>query len=214
MAARPPCCARCPRPIRFAAPQTAAETQVTEAPRVDQRAEERAAPEMLVKVGSLKDIVELCSKNREPVLRTLLRQHVHFVRMEPGKLEVRLGSDAPRSLVNDLQTRLEKWTGIRWLVILSRDEGEPTWSSRRRWRRKQSSRRTFRSRHRRHSRALPGAKIMDVRVRKEEAEEDEENQLAPAAAVTEEGDVLPGDDVEFLNSYNNIRSWLCATSWA
>ncbi len=186
-----------PKTDPVAAPQTAAETQATEAPRVDQRAEERAAPEMLVKVGSLKDIVELCSKNREPVLRTLLRQHVHFVRMEPGKLEVRLGSDAPRSLVNDLQTRLEKWTGIRWLVILSRDEGEPTLVQQEAMEKETN---LLDARSDPDIVAIlerfPGAKIMDVRVRKEEAE-DEENQPAPAAAVTEEGDVLPGDDVEF-----------------
>ncbi|HWU64189.1 MAG TPA: DNA polymerase III subunit gamma/tau [Ensifer sp.] len=173
--------------------QTAADPQAAEAP----RAEERAVPEMLVKVGSLKDIVELCSKNREPVLRTLLRQHVHFVQMEPGKLEIRLGSDAPRSLVNDLQTRLEKWTGIRWLVILSRDEGEPTLVQ------QESMEKETRLLDARSDpdvaailERFPGARIMDVRVRKDEAE-DEENTPAPAAAVTEEGDVLPGDDVEF-----------------
>ncbi|MCD2172576.1 DNA polymerase III subunit gamma/tau [Rhizobium sp. C4] len=182
-----------PKADPVATPQTAAETQPVEAP----RAEQRAAPEMLVKIGSLKDIVELCSKNREPVLRTLLRQHVHMVGIEPGKLEIRLGADAPRSLVNDLQARLEKWTGIRWLVILSRDEGEPTLVQQEAM---EKETRLLDARADPDIAAIlerfPGAKIMDVRVRKDETE-DEENKPAPADAVTEEGDVLPGDDVEF-----------------
>lgn len=161
------------------------------------RPEERPAPEPLVKIGSLKDIVDLCSKNREPVLRTLLRQHVHMVRIETGRLEIRLGADAPRSLVNDLQTRLEKWSGIRWLVILSREEGEPTLVQQEA---QDKETRLLDARSDPDIAAIlerfPGAKIMDVRVRKDESEDDEA-QAAPAAAVTDEGDVLPGDDIDF-----------------
>jgi DNA polymerase-3 subunit gamma/tau len=180
-----------PVPSTQAAPETA--PQPVEA----KRAEERPQPEPLVKIGSLNDIVDLCSKNREPVLRTLVRQHVHLVRIETGKLEIRLGADAPRALVNDLQTRLEKWTGIRWLVILSREEGEATLVQQEA---QDKETRLLDARSDPDIAAIlerfPGARIMDVRVRKEEVE-DEEMKPAPAAAVTEEGDVLPGDDVEF-----------------
>ena len=184
-----------PKADPVAPPQAVSEhaAQPSEAP----RAEERPAPEPLVKIGSLKDIVDLCSKNREPVLRTLLRQHVHMVRIETGRLEIRLGADAPRSLVNDLQTRLEKWSGIRWLVILSREEGEPTLVQQEA---QDKETRLLDARSDPDIAAIlerfPGAKIMDVRVRKDETEDDEA-QAAPAAAVTEEGDVLPGDDIDF-----------------
>jgi DNA polymerase III subunit gamma/tau len=184
-----------PKPDPVASPQAAPETAGE--PVEALRPQERAAPEPLVHLGSLKDVVELCSKNREPVLRTLVRQHVHLVRIEPGKLEIRLGSDAPRSLVNDLQTRLEKWTGIRWLVILSREEGELTVVQQEA---NEKETRLLDARSDPDVAAIlerfPGAKIMDVRVRKDEVE-DEEAKPAPAAAITEEGDVLPGDDIEF-----------------
>jgi DNA polymerase-3 subunit gamma/tau len=180
-----------PVPSSQAAPETT--PQPVETP----LAEDRPQPEPLVKIGSLHDIVDLCSKNREPVLRTLVRQHVHLVRIETGKLEIRLGADAPRALVNDLQTRLEKWTGIRWLVILSREEGEATLVQQEA---QDKETRLLDARSDPDIAAIlerfPGARIMDVRVRKDEVE-DEETKPAPAAAVTEEGDVLPGDDVEF-----------------
>jgi DNA polymerase-3 subunit gamma/tau len=43
---------------------------------------------------------------------------------------------------------------------------------------------------------FPGAKIIDVRVRAPEPEEEGE-ATPPAAAESEEGDILPGDDIEF-----------------
>jgi DNA polymerase-3 subunit gamma/tau len=43
---------------------------------------------------------------------------------------------------------------------------------------------------------FPGAKIIDVRVRATELE-DEELTAAPATAESDEGDILPGDDIEF-----------------
>ncbi|MGO7216304.1 hypothetical protein ACCS75_35375, partial [Rhizobium ruizarguesonis] len=42
---------------------------------------------------------------------------------------------------------------------------------------------------------FPGAKLIDVRVRAPEPEEEGE-VTPPAAAVSEEGDILPGDDIE------------------
>ncbi len=60
---------------------------------------------------------------------------------------------------------------------------------------------------------FPGAKIMDVRVRKEEAE-DEENQTGTSRGRHRRGRRSARRRRGILNSYNNIRSWLCATSWA
>jgi DNA polymerase-3 subunit gamma/tau len=42
---------------------------------------------------------------------------------------------------------------------------------------------------------FPGAKIIDVRVRAPDIEVEEIQ--APATAESEEGDILPGDDIEF-----------------
>jgi DNA polymerase III subunit gamma/tau len=172
------------------------EPEIAPAPVEMGRTEEKPTPEPLVHVRTLKDIADLCTQNREPVLKANLRQHVHLVKLEPGRLEISLGSDAPKALVNDLQTRLEKWTGIRWLVILSRDAGELTMVQ---TEAQEKETRLLDAKADPDVAAIlerfPGARIMDVRVRADEAED--ENKPAPADAVTEEGDVLPGDDVEF-----------------
>lgn len=82
-----------------------------------------AQPEPKVQIRSLADIANLAGENRDMKLKAQLRQFVRPVRLEPGKLEIVLSPDAPKSLVNDLSLKLKEWTGINWLVILSRDPG-------------------------------------------------------------------------------------------
>ena len=75
---------------------------------------------------SFADVVALFDKRREALLRAHLMGHVHLVRFEPGRIEFRPGSGAPRDLANRLGQLLGEWTGARWLVAVSEAEGEPT----------------------------------------------------------------------------------------
>jgi DNA polymerase-3 subunit gamma/tau len=84
------------------------------------------APEPVVPVKSLADIVALADANRDMPFKISVKSHVRLVRLEPGKLEINLGDDAPRTLLTDIQNRLSKWTGQRWLVTVSREEGGQT----------------------------------------------------------------------------------------
>jgi DNA polymerase-3 subunit gamma/tau len=83
-------------------------------------------PEPKAQVKSLADIANLAGENRDMKLKAQIRQFVRPVRLEPGKLEIALSPDAPKSLVNDLSLKLKEWTGINWLVILSREPGKLT----------------------------------------------------------------------------------------
>jgi DNA polymerase-3 subunit gamma/tau len=48
------------------------------------------------------------------------------VRCEDGQLEIALEANAPKTLVHDLQRKLIAWTGKRWIVVVSKEEGAPT----------------------------------------------------------------------------------------
>ncbi|MCO6187405.1 DNA polymerase III subunit gamma/tau [Rhizobium sp. L1K21] len=162
------------------------------------KADAQPAPEPLVPVRSLEDIADLCSKNRDPKLKAQLRQFVHLVKLEPGKLEISLAKDSPRSLVNDLKSRLEDWTGIKWWVTLSRESGAPTLAQ---------AEATERENNIVDAKAdpdvaailekFPGAKIMDVRINRRDALPDTEEAPMPSAVESDEGDILPGDDIDF-----------------
>jgi DNA polymerase-3 subunit gamma/tau len=155
-----------------------------------------AKAEPKVPVRSVSDIADLCGTNRDIKLKTLVRGFVRLVNLEPGRLEINLPEDAPKTLVAELQKKLEDWTGIRWMVILSREPGAPTLLEA-----------ETRAQEKRVSDArqdpdvaailakFPGAKITDVRIKGPELEEENE-PVAVAAAESEEGDILPGDDIE------------------
>jgi DNA polymerase-3 subunit gamma/tau len=83
-----------------------------------------AQPAMPVK--SLEDIASLADANRDKLFKISLKQYVRLVRIEPGRLDVSLTGDAPKTLLGDLTTRLKSWTGRQWIVSLSREEGGQT----------------------------------------------------------------------------------------
>ncbi|MEW6633852.1 MAG: DNA polymerase III subunit gamma/tau [Pseudomonadota bacterium] len=89
------------------------------------------APEPVVEkpaapVKSLADISVLADANRDIAFKVLLKRCVRLVRIEPGRLDVTLTSDAPKMLLNDLTSKLRAWTGRNWLVSLSKEEGGQT----------------------------------------------------------------------------------------
>nr|WP_314092520.1 DNA polymerase III subunit gamma/tau [uncultured Shinella sp.] len=154
-----------------------------------------AAPK--VPVNSISDVADLCTKNRDIRLRALVRAFVRPVSVEPGKLEISLTDDAPKSLVADLSNRLQEWTGQRWLVILSREAGGPTLSE------AETMAQEARVADARQDpdvaailQRFPGAKITDVRIKVQENEDEPETVVVAAAAESAEGDILPGDDIE------------------
>ncbi len=75
-------------------------------------------------IRSLEDIVALCEPRSE--LRVNLEHNVHLVRLEPGRIEIRPTARAPRTLANDLQTKLRAATGERWTVSIASQGGAPT----------------------------------------------------------------------------------------
>jgi DNA polymerase-3 subunit gamma/tau len=156
------------------------------------------APKPSVPINSIADIAELCSVKRDPKLKAMTRSFLRLVKLEPGHLDVSLAPGAPGTLLNELALKLKEWTGIHWVVSLSRDGGAPTEVEAEA--RAQAQRLVDASQDPDVAAILsqfPGAKIIDVRVRADE--DDEKDETMPAAAVveSEDGDILPGDDIEF-----------------
>jgi DNA polymerase-3 subunit gamma/tau len=75
-------------------------------------------------IRTLEDVVALCEPRSE--LRVNLEHNVHLVRLEPGLIEIRPTPRAPRTLANDLQTKLRAATGERWTVSIASQGGAPT----------------------------------------------------------------------------------------
>ena len=71
------------------------------------------------------DLVAFVGAQRDMNLRLELEEHVRLVRYDAPNLEVNLAEGAASGLIGDLQAKLQKWTGQRWIVIVSREAGAP-----------------------------------------------------------------------------------------
>jgi len=138
---------------------------------------------------TLAEIVALADENRDIRLKVLLRTALRPVRIEPGRIEAAVGGEAPKTFLNDLSVALEKWTGRRWIVMLSREEGEATLAE------QETGARNLLVRDAKEDpdvaailARFPGARITDVRI---STEGDADAEIAPQSA---EGDILPDAD--------------------
>ncbi|MDH6230944.1 DNA polymerase-3 subunit gamma/tau [Mesorhizobium soli] len=79
-----------------------------------------------VPIKSLADLTALADSHRDMALKVLIKRCVRLVRVEPGRLDVNLTDEAPKTLLNDLTVKLKAWTGRHWMVALSREAGGQT----------------------------------------------------------------------------------------
>ncbi len=71
-------------------------------------------------------VVALADEKRDAKLRAALEMFVRIVRFEPARIEMSLTEGAAADLVPDLARKLSEWTGKRWIVAVSREQGAPT----------------------------------------------------------------------------------------
>ncbi len=175
--------------MRLVASQPAAHAEP-----VFETAPTEAEAEPQIRLGSLADIAALADKHRDLAFKVLLKRHVRPVRLDNGHIEVSLTADAPKTLANDLSTRLQNWTGRRWMVTVSREEGGATLAE------TEEARRESALVDARSDPAVaailsrfPGAKIIDVRI-PDAPEAAESDDAGDAAAL----DLAPGEDDDEL----------------
>ncbi|WP_372398229.1 DNA polymerase III subunit gamma/tau [Azospirillum sp. HJ39] len=127
-------------------------------------------------------LVQLFSDRREGALYGYLMETVQLVRMEPGRLELKLRPAAPPTLPAKVGQFLTEWTGQRWIVALSEGQAQPTLAEQE----KAEKRRAWSEAEanpvvRAVIEAFAGAKIVEVRDLAEVA-------AAESAAVADDGE--------------------------
>ncbi|MCJ2090479.1 DNA polymerase III subunit gamma/tau [Methylobacterium sp. E-005] len=144
-----------------------------------------------LRLGRFEDLIALADANRDILLRTALERDVHLVRFEEGRIEFRLAQGGRPSLATDLAAAIERWTGRRWSVALSKEEGAPTRDAAARavveTRRENAAADPF---VREVLTRFPGAEIVDVRETASEALPTAEQEILG------EGDAARVDEVE------------------
>ena len=160
-----------PAPVAFAAPPVAE----PEAPSVP------AVP--------VKSLAALADQQRDLAFKVLLKRYVRPVRFEPGRIDVALTPDAPRTLLNDLTSRLRAWTGRNWLVSLSKEEGGATLAETEQARRETA---ILDARADPTVAAIlarfPGARIIDVRIPDAPAHDEADADMPPEPGPEDDDD--------------------------
>jgi DNA polymerase-3 subunit gamma/tau len=109
------------------APRMRVAAQALARPAADPAPRPALQPEtMAIVPKSLEELVALAKEKTARLLATQLETNVHLVAIEPGRIEFRPNSQAPRTLASDLAQRLRDWTGERWIVTLASEGGAPT----------------------------------------------------------------------------------------
>ena len=77
-------------------------------------------------LNTFADIVALAGDKRDAKLMIALEDQVSLVRYDggAGAIDLFLLPGAPQGVANDLREKLNKWTGRRWVIMLSKTPGE------------------------------------------------------------------------------------------
>jgi DNA polymerase-3 subunit gamma/tau len=86
-----------------------------------------AAPTIMI--ATYPALIALANEKRDILMKTALERDVRLVRIEDGKLEIALEPSARKTIVQDLQRKISEWTGKRWMVAVSSEQGAQTVAS-------------------------------------------------------------------------------------
>ena len=84
------------------------------------------ATDALQHYARFEDIVDLVRHHRDVKLLVEIETGIRLVAYQPGRIEVQPTADASRDLIGRLGSRLQAWTGNRWVITVSDAGGGET----------------------------------------------------------------------------------------
>ena len=95
-------------------------------PAPEARQSEELADAATVPLARFEDVIALAAERRDLPMKMALERDVRLVRFEPGRIEIALEPNASKALAGDLARKLSQWSGRRWMVVVSAEQGQPT----------------------------------------------------------------------------------------
>ena len=77
-------------------------------------------------IKTFHDLVRTANKEKEVELKYDLERNVRVVSFVPGKINITFNEKLNKNFIKILTEKLLKWTGERWIISLSKEEGEKT----------------------------------------------------------------------------------------
>jgi len=77
-------------------------------------------------IKTFKDLIQVAAKEKEVELKYDLERNVKLVSFTPGKMNITFNEKLNKNFIKILTEKLLKWTSERWIISLSKEQGEET----------------------------------------------------------------------------------------
>ena len=71
-------------------------------------------------------MIRLCQIKKELQLKYELETNVNLVKFEYGRIEISFNEKLEKNFIKNLTEKLLEWTNTRWIISLSKKEGDKT----------------------------------------------------------------------------------------
>ena len=80
------------------------------------------------KVLSFEGLIYLSSRKKEIQLKYDLEKNVNLIKFSQGKIDISFNQNLDKNFVRNLSEKLLEWTGNRWVITLSKEKGQESFS--------------------------------------------------------------------------------------
>ena len=77
-------------------------------------------------IKTFEDLINLCSSKKDVKLKHELETNVNLVSFENKRIEISFNERLDKEFIKNLSSKLYEWTNDRWIISLSKENGEPS----------------------------------------------------------------------------------------
>ena len=80
----------------------------------------------IIEIKSFDELIKTCDQKKEIKLKHELENNVNLVSFEKNRIEISFNEDLSKDFLKIISSKLFDWTGERWIITLSKKQGELT----------------------------------------------------------------------------------------